>query len=444
MSRQSASFLSPQSDPLRHATEHLRFHRRRFIAGAGAAGLAWMNPLAELLARDAEQKNSQSAQSLILIWLGGGASQLETFDPHPGAKIAYGSQAIKTSIPGIQLATGLEQLAGELHRTTLIRSIVSKEGDHERGTYALKTGYRPDPTAVHPSIGSILCHELPQEVTRLGLRTEIPRFVSIMPNQWPGRGGLLGAEYDAFKTYDPARGIPDVRARVPEDRYEQRMTGLNQIEQAFMQRRRRFVQETIHRETLQQAHTMMTSDQLRAFDVTEESQSLQDRYGDRPFGRGCLAARRLTEVGVRCVEVTLNGWDSHANNHNMQAEQKAALDPAITTLIQDLADRDALRRTVVVCLSEFGRTPKLNGLEGRDHWPHGFSALMVGGRFRQGYVHGATDPEGGKEVESPVHVGDLHASLLQAFDIDYTYENISRTQRPIALAEGTPITDLYQ
>ena len=164
------------------------FDRRLFLK---LAGMSWLTPVGQLLADQAE-RSRQPAQSVILLWLGGGPSQLETFDPHPDSRIAAGTKAIPTAVAGIQLAQGFEQLADQMGSVALLRSMVSKEGDHERGTYLMKTGYRPDPTVEHPSIGAICCHELP-----VG-RTDIPRHISILAGQWPSRGGFLGAEFDAF------------------------------------------------------------------------------------------------------------------------------------------------------------------------------------------------------------------------------------------------------
>src|SRR5262249_51972139 len=152
------------------------------------------------------------AKSIILLWMQGGPSQLETFDPHPGTDIAAGTEAIRTAVKGVQLAEGLPRTAEEMGSIAVVRSMVSKEGDHERGTYNMKTGYRPDPTVVPPSIGAILCHELPKG------GTEVPRHVSILPNQWSSRGGYFGEQYDAFRTYDPAQPVPDTKSYMPADR----------------------------------------------------------------------------------------------------------------------------------------------------------------------------------------------------------------------------------
>ena len=194
------------------------FSRRTLLKAAGVGGLAWLTPLAELLALEAaDAPKGKPARSVILLWLAGGPSQLETFDPHPGTGIAAGTGAIKTALKGIQFAPGLEETAGVMGDVSLIRSMVSKEGDHERAIYNLKTGYRPNPTLVHPSIGAILCHELPDA------RIEIPTHISILPNQWPARGGFFGADYDAFQVDDPTKPVPDVTTKVALARQEQRL-----------------------------------------------------------------------------------------------------------------------------------------------------------------------------------------------------------------------------
>ncbi len=202
---------------------HSSSNRREFLKLAGLAGGSWLTGVSQLLAIQAERTREPS-QSIILLWLAGGPSQLETFDPHPGTAIAGGTSAIATCVKGIQLAAGFERLAEVMHSVSLVRSMVSKEGDHERGTYLMKTGYRPDPTVVHPSIGAICCHELPAG------KTEIPRHISILPGQWPSRGGFLGDQYDAFKIGDPAEKLPDLTGLVPKERDSKRVSDLEVVE----------------------------------------------------------------------------------------------------------------------------------------------------------------------------------------------------------------------
>ncbi len=412
-----------------------RSDRRSFLKLASLAGLGWLTPVSHLLALQAERRQAP-AQSLILLWLAGGPSQLETFDPHPGTLCAGGTQAIETRVKGVQLAEGLDGLADVMDSVSLVRSLVSKEGDHERGTYLAKTGYRPDPTVDHPSIGAICCHELP-----VG-NTQIPRHISILPSQWPSRGGFLGGEYDAFRTGDPAGPLPDLTARVPARRDSQRVADLDIVDRAFARGRQKRFDATLHRATMERARVMMTSNQLRAFEVQREPAALRRAYGETPFGRACLAARRLIEVGVRCVEVTLDGWDTHANNHSLHRERKKILDPAFSTLIRDLNQRGLLDRTVVLCMGEFGRTPKINPAGGRDHWPNGFSLALAGGGIRGGRVVGATDPEGVQDPVDRVSIADIHATVLSAVGLDPAKENVSPAGRPIKLSQGQPIEAL--
>ena len=338
--------------------------RRGFVGTATLAGATWLTPIGHMLARAAEKQADRkaTAQSVIILWMQGGPSQLETFDPHPGTNIAGGSKAIDAKLKGVQLGEGFGRLAEQMEHISLVRSVVSKEGDHERGTTTIKSGYRPDPTVVYPSIGAIATHELPVA------GCEIPRHVSILSSQWPARGGFLGDGFDAFRTDDPAGPVPDT--------------------QSF------------------------------------------------------LAARRLIEVGVRCVEVNLAGWDTHANNHAFTATQLKILDPGFAALIQDLRDRKLLDKTIVLCAGEFGRTPRINPVGGRDHWPGGFSIAIAGGGIRGGQVIGETDPEGKAEPKDPVQVGDLHATILKSLGIDF--EKVSQTPigRTVKFAEGEPIAKL--
>lgn len=414
------------------------FSRRSLLQAAGLSGATWLTPFADLLAVDAERPNRRE-KSVILLWLAGAPSQLETFDPHPDSPISYGTKSIKTAVPGVELASTLEQTAEVMEDVSLIRSVVSREGDHQRAIYNIKTGYRPIPALTHPSIGAVITHELPDS----GI--EIPTHVSILPSQFPSRGGYLGAQFDAFQIGDPTEPLQDMQAKTSEERAKSRMKSLSVVEQAFAAGRspKLDADKTLHVATVEKARRMMTSDQLKAFDVSHETAETLAAYGDTPFGRGCLAARRLVEAGVRCVEVTLNGWDTHVNNHELQAGRVAILDPAFATLIKDLKQRDLLDQTVVLCGGEFGRTPKLNGLEGRDHWPHGFSLALAGGGLRKGQVIGKTDPSGeSKDPERPVPVEDVHATIQSTLGIDPEYEVMTPANRPVPLSEGKRIREL--
>lgn len=426
-----------------------RAHLTRRSLLQTAAGLPFFGSLADVLAANAESPKADPARpkSVILLWLEGGPSQLETFDPHPGGRMGGSVQKIQTSAAGLEVANTLPLLAQQMHHGSLLRSVVGKEGDHERAIYNMKTGYRPDPTLIHPSVGSILCHQS-------DLGADIPRHVSILPGGNPARGGYLGAHFDAFKVYDPASPVPDVQRRVDDDRYDQRIQDLLNIAESRFSRRRLVDvdrQKTLHAAMTHAALTMMTSEQLGAFDVSQEPKSTRDPFGDSPFGRGCLAAVRLVEVGVRCVEVTLGGWDSHINNHSLQSGACATLDPAAAALIAELKARDLLDTTLVVIAGEFGRTPQINAAEGRDHWVHGFSIMLAGCGIRRGGVHGATAGEADLNpdkptdgVSDPVSVSDIHATILSALDVDYGLELQTPIGRPMFLSDGKPITAVLQ
>ena len=431
--------MKPIHDPFNPCGSSDHFSRRTLLKSLGVAGMSWLTPLADLLALEAEQSGKgQPARSVILLWMAGAPSQLDTFDPHPGSKISGGLGSISTAIKGVNFAPAMEQTANVMQDVSLIRSMVSLEGDHERAFYNIKTGYRPNPTLVHPSIGAIICHELPDA------KIEIPTHVSILPNQWPGRGGFFGAEYDAFQIGDPAQPVPDVRTPVAGGRLENRLEGLSVVENAFARGRRSDLDlTTLHQATMSKARRLMTSDQLKAFDVSQVPVAERKGYGDTPFGRGCLAAVRLIEAGVRCVEVTLDGWDTHANNLEGQAKQAAILDPAYATLIRELKQRGLLEHTIVVCGGEFGRTPAINVVGGRDHWPTGFSMLVAGGGFAGGRVVGETDPTGEKkDPANPVRVEDLHTTVQHLLGLDHTKEIMTPVGRPIALSEGKVIQEL--
>lgn len=411
--------------------------RRALLGLAGLGGAAWLSGVAAALAGREGQARARPG-AIILLWLDGGPSQLETFDPHPGARVSAGTRAIDTAVRGVQLAAGLERTAAQMGSISLVRSLVSKEGDHERGTYFVKTGFRPNPTVVHPAVGALVCDQLPED------GAEIPRHVSILPGRWPGRGGFLGAALDAFLIGDPAAPLPDVRSPVPEARAARRFDDLEVLERGFARGRAGVREATRHGETVAAARRMMRSSQLRAFELDEEPAATRARYGDTPFGRGCLAARRLVEVGVRCVEVTLRGWDSHIDNHGVHARLVRALDPALASLVEDLRERDTLRHTAVLCVGEFGRTPRLNRFEGRDHWPHGFSVAIAGGGVRGGQVIGSTDPEGGREVKDPRTISDVYATVLTGLGIDPELELVTPAARPIRLSEGAVIGELLE
>ena len=425
------------------------FSRRSLLKIAGLSGLSLMTPMAASLAREHENSPIETSKALIVLWLEGAPSQLETFDPHPGTEIAAGSKARKTKGKGILLGDGFEQTADQMDSISLVRALTSKEGDHARAIYNIKTGFRPDPTLVHPAIGSVICHQLPSEDSQV---VDIPRHISILSGQVPGRGGYLGDRFDAFKIGDPQSQIPDVKSRVEQNRQTQRIKDLNKVNSEFLGRHKnnKTAQGSLGNFNLNSALKMMSSDQLKAFDVNNEPTSIREEFGDNPFGRGCLAAIRLVAAGVRCIEITLSGWDTHANNHELQAGRIKILDPAFAALIGELKRRDMLDSTMVLCGGEFGRTPWLNPVGGRDHWPQGFAIAMAGGGIQGGRVIGETTPEPkrdasdrSKELKDSHPIEDIHATVFKAMGIEHHKELDTPVGRPMKICEGSPINELF-
>lgn len=413
------------------------------------AGISWLTSLASGLTRAQEsaKDSRRPAKNVIVLWMAGGPSQRDTFDPAAGVKPEFsgGVKSIKTSVPGIEIASSLPLVAEQMESLSVIRSVVSKEGDHARGVYNIKTGFRPDPTLVHPSIGAVVCHQLPNE-------SDIPRHVSILGTSLSGRGGYLGDGFDAFQIGDPLRPVPDIRSRVNQTRQDSRSADLfNVVESEFSRGRLRDLDEskTLHQLSIRRAMRMMTSEQLKAFSIKDAPESVLTRYGDDSFGRGCYVATQLIKSGVRCVEVTLGGWDTHVNNTAAQQNRIRLLDPAMAAMIADLKAEDLLKDTVVLWAGEFGRTPQLNAAGGRDHWPHGFSVVVGGGGIRGGQVVGETNPmpeiraeNNSAHLVNPVSIADVHATVLKALSIDYTQELETPIGRPMAISEGTPIAQL--
>ncbi len=433
------------NDPSCGTADHQ--NRRTLLKMAGLGGLSWLTPISQALAIDAERNQRKpTAKSVIILWLNGAASQLETFDPHPGTDIAAESKARPTAVKGLQLGEGLEQTADLMNDISLVRSLTSKEGDHDRAVYNIKTGFRPDPTLVHPSIGSVVCHQL--ENVDKG-KIDIPRHVSILADGGAGRGGYLGDQYDAFKMYDPKNPLPDLQKRVKQDRFDRRLNALEFLEQNDPFKQPKEKKFKFGDPNTQAALRMMSSDQLKAFDISEVPVGIQREFGDTPFGRGCLTALRLIQSGVRCVEVTLSGWDSHVNNHALQAGRIEILDPAFAALVRNLKMQDLFEDTIVLCGSEFGRTPEMNPAGGRDHWPHGFSMALAGGGIAGGRVVGETSPtpkldpkNREQDLKNVRKVEDIHATVLNALGIDFQQELDTPVGRPMIISKGQVIKEL--
>ena len=413
-------------------TDYL-FTRRRMLQTFSATMLGM--PISRLLAESAPGKGH--AEHVILFWNDGGMSHLDTWDPKPGRKTQGEFSPIKTSVPGMEISEIFPQLAKQMHNASLIRSIAGTNGDHGRAQYELQTGFNQTPNILHPGFGSLVVHEREP----LG---DLPAFVSISGQ--PARAGYLGQQCEAYYVGRP--GEKDPYLAFPEGISHARGMQRLQILEKINARLTGHLGATEMRASetaLKDAVALMESPALKAFELEEESPQTIERYGNTEFGRGALLARRLVEKGVRFVQVNRGGFDNHGDIFNAMRGHGATMDPGIASLLSDLKSNGMLSKTLVVVLSEFGRTPRINDGGGRDHWARVFSALVAGGGTKGGTIIGASDADGMEPAERPVAVPDLHATLAHALGIDLQKEVITPQGRPMRLIrkEATPILELF-
>jgi len=383
------------------------------------------------------------AESVIHIYLPGGMAHQESWDPKPFAAPEYRGpfMPIKTSIPGEYVGAKFEKIAKIMDRLTVIRSMTHGEAAHERGTHNMFTGYRPSPAIKFPSFGSIVSHEL-------GSRNNLPPYV-VVPNMVaPEQGtGYMSSAYGPFALgSDPAdKGFTVRDLLVPKDvdekRFERRRSLLGTVDAHF-----KSVEKsdaiTAMDSFYQAAYGLVSSQKAReAFDLTKETDKLRDEYGRNSAGQRFLLARRLVESGVRMVSVTYGGWDHHSNIKSAFDSQAPSFDQAYARLITDLEERGMLEKTLVIVSSEFGRTPKINGTNGRDHWPRVFSVALAGGGVKRGYIHGASDALGGEPDRDAVGPEDLAKTMYRLLGINGDKRIVAEGVRPIDIVHGGRIMD---
>lgn len=386
---------------------------------------SFMNPL-----------NAQ-AEAVIVLWLAGAPSQFETFSPKPKSKNGGSTKAIATNTSGIELAENLPLLAQQMDKITLIRTLTSKEGNHNRASYLMHTSYPPTGVVKHPSFGAITAKELGG-----AKEFDLPYFISLTGPSYSAE--FLGKEFSPYVIKDVNKPLQNIAKfkDVDETRFAERMKILNYMENNFYKEKGlEDIKE--HQVIYEKSVKMMNSPLIKAFDISEESDVLKKAYGDNDFGKGCLMARRLVETGVKFVEVTLDGWDTHQNNFTRVTNLSKKLDPAFSTLVQDLSQRGMLDKTLVLCMGEFGRTPAINANEGRDHYPDAFACAIAGGGIRGGRVYGETNDDGNQIIANPVTPGNLFATLSHQLGIDYNKVNHSPQGRPLKYVnEGSVIEEL--
>ncbi len=411
--------------------------RRGFIrsVGLGAAGLAAAS-FTDIMALQAEELRKRQ-MACILLWMNGGPSQFDTFDPKPNTPNGGETKAINTSVSGIQVAEFWPHTAKMMKDIALIRSMTNKEGNHQRATYQLHTGYSPSGTVKHPSFGSVTAAELGDP------KFDLPHIVSIGNGPTVG-AGILGVAYEPFLVANALQPPQNVAPQVPVARFSRRLGLLQSLEASGFASTGGMDRVREHHSVYKQTAGMVLSPRIKAFDLEGEDAKLRAAYGQNPFGQGCLLARRLVQTGVTFVEVRLGGWDMHNNLKDRMTTVAGQADAGLATLISDLKAKGMLDKTLVIWMGEFGRTPKINPTAGRDHFPRVFNVALAGGGVKGGQVIGSSNPTGTDVKDRPVAVNDLMASFYHSLKIDPKKENMSPLGRPIKLVDGgTSVKELF-
>ncbi len=406
---------------------------RRQFAALGAVTAALVSDafgMRTALASHAGQLRQQG-KSMILLWMQGGPSQFETLDPKPGTQEGGPTKDIQTSVAGIRLADNFPKVAQQMSDIAIVRSMTNKEGSHPRATYQLHTGYVPAGSVRHPSFGSCIAQQISQQ------GCDLPPCVSIGPTQG---AGFLGMDYEPFVVARPGQLPDNVASPVVPDRLARRTNLLGQLTGEFSRTGSEQLAKT-HTALYSKASKLIVTPETAAFDISSEPAALKAAYGESNFGRGCLLARRLIEQGVSFVEVRSNNWDTHQDNFAAVARNSSEVDPATAALIVDLRDRGLLANTLVVWMGEFGRTPKINPREGRDHYPRVFSMMMAGCGIRGGQVYGSSSADGSVVQDNPVTVPDLLRTQCQALGLNPDLENMSPQGRPLKVVDGGKVID---
>lgn len=414
--------------------------RRSLLQAVSAASLAAGTfGFRDLMTVRADEMRKQG-MAMILLWMQGGPSQFETFDPKPGTANGGETEAIDTSVAGIRIAKGWENTAKVMGDVALIRSMTNKEGEHQRATYQMHTGYIPSGSIRYPSLGCAIAKELAQ------VEQDLPAAVAVGGNTGVGGpigAGFLGVDYEPFAVQTAGQLPRNVTTTVESPRYKRRLGLLGQLEGEFAANGGDVVVAD-HKKLYEKTSKLVLSPDVKAFDIAGESAETVAKYGDSQFGKGCLLARRLVESGVTFVEVRAGNWDTHDDVFNRTKALSADVDPGMAALISDLKQRGMLERTLVCWMGEFGRTPRLNPRTGRDHFPRAFNMALAGAGIKGGQVIGATTADGTSIKDDPVTVPQLFTSICKALKVDATKENMSPIGRPIKIVDGgEPVAKLF-
>lgn len=413
------------------SSDHL-IGRRDFLGASAAAGAGFaaaMNGLDPLASPALAGEMKKKQKRVILLWLAGGSSQLETWDPKPGAATGGPFRAIKTSVPGVQISELMPKMAQRMHHTCVIRSLNTRNGDHGSGAQIMMRGRRDEAAIKYPDLGAVLARELGQTDSK------VPDYVSFYfategRGFAPGASGFLGARYAPMEMY---------KSMIPENILPQKdISELDHVARADLRelfsrnfnKGRKSNTLGSHNEAYSRVRGLMASETL--FDISKEPQSMRDKYGPTLFGQQVLVARRLAEAGVPFVRVGRAWWDSHGQNFETHQEMVPELDHVMAALIDDLKERGLLDSTLIITLAEFGRTPNINASLGRDHFASAWSTTLTGCGVKGGACYGKSDPTGNRVVDGEIGAGELFATIYEALGIKHD-KNYYIGSRPVPL-----------
>jgi Protein of unknown function (DUF1501) len=433
------------------AADFSTFDRRHFLkhlAGLSAMALPGLGFVRTL--RAAQPTLKKDHKSIIVLWMSGGPSTIDIWDLKPGEPTGGDFKPRATSVSGVQICEHMPQTAKQMKHLSIIRSLVTNEGSHERGRVLMHTARQPNPITTFPSLGAVASQQLTDP------KLALPGFIAVgRPADGPG---FLGMNYAPFTVQNPGQPPENIKARLDDDlRIRRRQQLFYAVEDDFRngrvphlakneEERRKFADASLaHTDIYRKAFNLVASTEGKVFDLRGEKLSVLQDYGNTTFGKGCLLARRLVEAGVTCVEVDLGGWDNHAGIFPTLAKQRLPeLDRGMGALVKDLVDRGLWKNTVVVWMGEFGRTPRINQNGGRDHWARCWSVVVGGGAIKGGQVIGSTSKDGLDVKDGKVEVGDLFATLYKGLGIDPALQIRDQIGRPhnISGEGGKPIAAL--
>ncbi|MFO0845226.1 MAG: DUF1501 domain-containing protein [Gemmataceae bacterium] len=432
-------------------------NRRHFlshVAGASALAVPGLQFLSELRAQAPALK--KQGKSLIVLWMGGGPSHMDLWDLKPGESTGGEFKPIKTSAQGVEVSEILPETAKQMKHLSVIRSLVTNEGSHERGTTLMNTGRAPSPVVQYPAIGAVAAQQLAAKELAL------PAFIGVGGTAQRIGPGFLGMMYAPFTVQNAGQPPQNIKAPglgdepTTMERLRRRQRLFYGVEDSFNDSAFPHMKKVADREAAGSASQAHASIYKKAFDLTvsplrtvfevrNEPQRTIDSYGgvQNQFGMGCLLARKLAEKGVSCVEVDLGGWDNHAGIFStLRTGNGPRLDRGMSALVKDLNERGMWKNTVVVWMGEFGRTPRVNQNGGRDHWGRCWSVVVGGGAIKGGIAYGTTSKDGTDVDKDPVRIGDLFATLYKGLGIDPATKVRDNLGRPLEIAEGKPVQAL--